>query len=92
MPKLCADENSDWEIYYSSYVDTYLHRDIRDLAQVADEMQLYSFMTAAAAHTAKPVIYEELAGEAGISAPTAKKWLSVLVSSHIISLHSPLSG
>ena len=70
----------------------YLHRDIRDLAQVADEMQLYSFMTAAAAHTAKPVIYEELAGEAGISAPTAKKWLSVLVSSHIISLHSPLSG
>lgn len=89
MPKLYADENIDWEIYYSSYVDTYLQRDIRDLAQVADEMQFYNFMTVAAAHTAKPVIYEELAGEAGISAPTAKKWLSVLVSSHIISLVQP---
>ncbi len=36
MPELYADENVDWETYYRSYVDTYLQRDIRDLAQVAD--------------------------------------------------------
>lgn len=89
MPELYADENVDWETYYRSYVDTYLQRDIRDLAQVADEMQFYNFMTIVAAHTAKPVIYEELAGAAGISAPTAKKWLSILVSSHIIALIQP---
>ena len=40
MPELYADGNIDWEIYYRSYVDTYLQRDIRDLAQVADEMQI----------------------------------------------------
>jgi len=89
MPELYADENIDTEIYYRSYVNTYLQRDIRDLTQVADEMQFYNFMTIVAANTSKPVIYEELADSAGISAPTAKKWLSILVSSHIIALVEP---
>lgn len=89
MPELYADENVDWETYYRSYVDTYLQRDIRDLAQVADEMDFYNFMTVVAAHTSKPVVYEELANAAGISSPTAKKWLSILVSSHIIALVPP---
>lgn len=89
MPELYANENVDWETYYRSYVDTYLQRDIRDLAQVADEMQFYNFMTVVAAHTSKPVVYEELANAADISAPTAKKWLSILVSSHIIALVQP---
>lgn len=89
MPALYADENVDWETYYRSYVDTYLQRDIRDLAQVADEMQFYNFMTVVAAHTSKPVVYEELASAAGVTAPTAKKWLSILVSSHIIALVQP---
>lgn len=89
MPELYANPAIDWEIYYRSYVDTYLQRDIRDLTQVADEMQFYNFMTIAAAQTSKPVIYAELAAAAGISAPTAKKWLSILVSSHIIALVQP---
>lgn len=89
MPELYADETIDPETFYRSYVDTYLQRDIRDLAQVADEMEFFNFMTVAAAHTSKPVVYEELANAAGISAPTAKKWLSILVSSHIIALVQP---
>lgn len=89
MPEIYADENVDWETYYRSYVDSYLQRDIRDLTQVADEMQFYNFMTIVAAHTSKPVVYEELASAAGISAPTAKKWLSILVSSHVIALIQP---
>jgi predicted AAA+ superfamily ATPase len=89
MPELYADAAIDWETYYRSYVNTYLYRDIRDLAQVADEMQFYHFMTIVAAQTSKPVAYEELANAAGISAPTAKKWLSILVSSHIVALIHP---
>lgn len=89
MPQLYADNDVDWEMYYRSYTDTYLQRDIRDLAQVADEMQFYNFMTIVAAHTSKPIVYEELANAAGISSPTAKKWLSILVSSHIVALLQP---
>ncbi len=89
MPVLCADKNIDWETYYRSYVETYLQRDIRDLTQVGDEMQFYNFMTVVAANTSKPVIYEEIAGSVGVSAPTVKRWLSILVSSHIVALVQP---
>lgn len=89
MPALYANPDIDWETYYSSYVSTYLSRDIRDLAQVADESAFYNFMTIVASRTAKPIVYAELASEAGITAPTAKKWLSLLISSHIVALVQP---
>lgn len=89
MPELYADDFIDWETYYRSYVDTYLQRDIRDLAQVGDAMQFYNFMIAVAAQTSKPVIYEELAKTVGVSSPTAKKWLSLLISSNIVALVQP---
>ena len=89
MPEMYANDDMDWETYYRSYIETYLQRDIRDLAQVADAMNFYNFMTVVAAQTSKPVVYEELANIAGISAPTVKKWLSILVSSHIVALVQP---
>ncbi|MFA7621076.1 MAG: ATP-binding protein [Aminobacteriaceae bacterium] len=92
MPRLYADERVDWETYYRSYIDTYLKRDIKDLTQVADEMAFYNFMTVVAARTARPIVYEELARECGVSAPTAKKWLSVLVSSDIVAIVQPYSS
>ena len=88
MPAVYA-ENLDVETYYKSYVNTYLQRDIRDLTQVADEMAFFNFMTVVAARTAKPLIYDEIARDAGISPPTAKKWLSILVSSSIVALVQP---
>ncbi|MDR2855143.1 MAG: ATP-binding protein [Methanomicrobiales archaeon] len=89
LPALYADSDIHLETFYSSYISSYLMRDIRDLMQVADEMAFYNFMVSVAARTAKPVIYDELAKDAGISAPTAKKWLSILVSSHLIALVQP---
>lgn len=89
MPKLYADNNIDLETYYRSYTDTYLKRDIKDLTQVADEMAFYNFMTVVAARTAKPIVYDEIARESGITAPTAKKWLSILTTSNIVALVQP---
>lgn len=89
LPKLYKEERTDWETYYRSYVETYLKRDVRDLTQVGDELSFYQFMIAVAARTSQPVVYEELAADVVISAPTAKKWLSILVSSHIVSIVQP---
>lgn len=89
MPRLYADDSIDLETFYRSYTDTYLKRDIKDLTQVADEMAFYNFMTIVAARTARPVVYDELAKESGISAPTAKKWLSILMTSRTIALVQP---
>ena len=55
-------------------------------------MAFYNFMTAVAANTARPCVYSELAAAAGVSPPTAKKWLSVLLSSHLVALVRPFSN
>ena len=49
-------------------------------------------MTVVAARTACPVKYEEIASEVGVSAPTVKRWLSVLISSGIVALTQPYSN
>ena len=89
MPRIYEQPNVNQEEYYSSYVQTYLSRDIKELTQVADELTFYKFLCIAAARTGSMVNYETLAKEAEISAPTAKQWLSVLVSSGIVIMIEP---
>jgi predicted AAA+ superfamily ATPase len=79
----------DRELFFSSYVDTYLQRDIRDLKQVGDEMAFLRFMAACAARTGGLLNYAGIARDIGISAPTAKQWLSLLVTCGIIVLVEP---
>ena len=86
MPRLYENENVDKEQYYESYLETYISRDIKDLTQVADELSFLNFMTVVAARTATNVNYEALAGEVGVSAPTVKQWMSILVSSGLVAL------
>ncbi len=59
------------------------------MTQAADEITFYNFIVAAAARTGKPIIYDELAKDTGISASTAKKWLSILISSRMVALVQP---
>ncbi len=89
MPVLYTNTEISRDLYYQSYLNTYIQRDIRDLTQVADELAFYNFVRSVAARTARPVVYEDLAKDAGISSPTAKKWLSLLISSHIVALVQP---
>lgn len=88
MPTL-YEKPQDLEFYYASYVNTYLQRDIRELTQVGDENAFMRFMTACAARTSQMVNYSDLAKDVGISSPTAKQWLSILVSSGIVVLVEP---
>ena len=62
MPAL-YEMHQENEYYYSSYVNTYLQRDIRELTQVGDEMAFVRFMTACAARTSTMVNYSGLAKE-----------------------------
>ena len=92
MPRLYENPDVDQAQYYESYLETYISRDIKDLSQVADETAFLNFMSIVAARTATNVNYETLAAETGVSAPTAKHWLSILVSSGIIALIQPYSN
>ena len=92
MPRLYAADDMEREEYYESYLETYISRDVKALSQVADELTFLRFINIVAARTATSVNYETLANEAGISAPTAKAWLSVLVSSGLVALIPPYAN
>ncbi len=57
---------------YDSYIDTYIMRNIRELAQMGDKLKFRHFMAACAALASKPVVYVELARIADISEKAAK--------------------
>ncbi len=78
--------------FYAGYLKTYIERDIRRLTQVADETQFIQFISVAAARTGQLVNYGDMAKECGISEVTAKKWLSLLVTSGIVFLLRPYSA
>lgn len=88
MPALYSSD-IPLEVFFSSYIQTYLQRDIKDLTQVGDELTFFRFLTAVAARTSQVLNYAELARDCGISQPTAKQWLSVLVSSGMVALVEP---
>jgi predicted AAA+ superfamily ATPase len=92
MPRLYETEAVDREAFMESYIETYISRDIKDLTQIADELAFLNFVGIVAARTATNVNYDVLASEAGISAPTAKQWLSVLVSSGLVALIPPFTN
>ncbi len=75
--------------FYSAYLKTYIERDIRKLTQVADEMQFMQFISVVASRTGQLVNYADIASECSISEVTAKKWLSLLVTSGLVYLLRP---
>ena len=89
MPALNNASEQDWNNYYSSYVQTFLQRDVRALTQVNDELQFYRFLCAAASYTGSMINYAALAKEAEITAPTAKQWLKVLAAAGLVYLLEP---
>ncbi|MBO6178193.1 MAG: ATP-binding protein [Selenomonadaceae bacterium] len=88
MPKLITTE-IDRERFYSDYVNTYLERDIRDLAQVGKIGQFYDFLVFMAGRTGQELKYADIAKMLGISQPTAKNWVSILEQSGVIYLLRP---
>jgi len=78
MPALFSGEpRPDIEQCCSSYVQSYLQRDIKDLSQVGDELAFLRFLTAVAARTGQVLQRAELGRDVGASAPTATQWLSL---------------
>ena len=89
MPELTADENLDWQSFYAAYTRTYIERDVRDLTQVGDEVAFLKFLTVIASMTGNLLNLSSVARDVGISAPTAERWLSILVTSGIVYLLPP---
>lgn len=88
MPKLVAT-NLNRERFYTDYINTYLERDIKELSLVGKLGEFYDFLVFMAARTSMELKYNEIANAIGISAPTAKEWVSILERSGIIFILRP---
>lgn len=91
MPEL-FDSNINWERYYSSYVKTYIEKDVRQLVNITDEMKFMKFLIALAARCGELLNYNAIANEIEVSIETVKRWISILQTSGIIYLLEPYSN
>jgi hypothetical protein len=89
FPEPRVNRSVDRTLWFSSYVQTYLERDVRDLLRVGDLETFRHFLFLVGARTGQLLNLAELGRELGVSAPTARQWLSVLQASQIVYLLRP---
>ena len=88
MPRIITN-GINREKYYSNYITTYIERDIREMEAVGKLNEFYDFLVFMASRTAQELHYDEIAKKIGISAPTAKEWVSILERSGLIFILRP---
>ena len=91
MPNI-ATKTIERNNYFSSYINTYIERDVRQLLNVGKTIEFYNFMQYIAVRTAQELNYSTIAKETGVDSKTIKNWISILESSGIIYLLQPFSS
>lgn len=89
LPGLALDDTADRDLFWSSYVQTYLQRDVRALSKAGDEMSFLRFLRVAASRTGQLLNIADLARDADVSPNAAKARMSILQASGIVYLLEP---
>ena len=92
MPGLLSGQMSERNIFYSSYISSYIERDVREVSGTIDALKFIRFVTAAAARCSQLVNYTALAEDADINIQSAKSWLNILETLGIVFLLHPYSN
>ena len=77
------------DVFYNSYIQTYIQRDVRALSRVGDELAFHRLLRAAAARTGQLVNFADLARDVDVDQKTAKAWLSILETAGLVHLLRP---
>ena len=88
-PEIRTNKAVDRQLWCTSYIQTYLERDVRQIVNVGDINTFNRFLRLCAARTAQILNMSELARDVGMSVPTIRKWLTVLEASYQIHLLPP---
>lgn len=86
------DKDVDWGAFFSSYIKTYIERDVRKLSAVHNLDDFRKFMVAVAARTGQMLNYTNIADEIGKDQGTVRRWVSILEASGIIYLLEPFTS
>lgn len=92
MPGLVSGKYTDRDVFYSSYAQTYIDRDVTEQIQLTDKLLFRDFIRAAACRAGQMLNIHDIASDVGVSNDTAKRWLQVLEKSDIIFLLRPYSN
>ncbi|OGV42538.1 MAG: hypothetical protein A2X46_04535 [Lentisphaerae bacterium GWF2_57_35] len=76
------------ELWLSSYLQTYVERDVRQLDGIRDQRTFELFLGLLAARHGQEINKAAISRECGISQPTVREWISILEASYIV-LHLP---
>ena len=69
---------------YTDYFKTYVERDVRQLSNLRNLQSFETFIRLLAGRVSQLLNIDSLASDTGVSATTAKEWLSLLEASYII--------
>ena len=89
FPKLHSDSDLKNEIFYSSYLQTYIERDVRSFLKVGYELKFLTFIKVIAARTGQLLNSADIARDTEIDLKTVQAWISILEASGIIKLLYP---
>lgn len=92
MPAIVSGANSNSQIFYSSYLTTYIERDVKELSDAIDSLKFLRFITAVAARCGQMCNIAEIARDADINQSQAKNWLGILEALGIIFYLHPYSN
>ena len=92
MPAILSGAVTDRDVFYSSYLSTYINRDIKEISGTIDSLKFLRFVTAVAARDSQLLNYKGIADDAGINQATVKNWLNILESLGIIFYLHPYSN
>ena len=92
MPGLISSRFSDRDVFYSSYLQTYIDRDVSELINLTDKLIFRDFIRAAACRIGQLLNIHAIAQDVGVSDDTAKRWFQVLEKSDIIFYLRPYSN
>lgn len=92
MPGLVSGQFPDRNMFYSSYISTYIERDVRDISGNVDALKFSRFVVAAAARCSQLLNYNAIAEDADVDIQTAKSWINILETLGIIFLLHPYSN
>lgn len=89
FPALINNKGAERELYYNSYIRTYIERDIRDIFKISDIITFQNFIKATAARTGQLLNYADLAKDMAVDVKTVKNWLSILEFGGLVYLLPP---
>ena len=92
MPGLVSGKFSDRDVFYSSYLQTYIDRDVKEQVQLDDPLLFSDFVRASACRAGQMLNVHDIAKDVGVSDDTAKRWLQVLEKSDVIFFLRPYSN